>query len=119
MGAAWDLRKSQPYECYAEMDFDVPVGKNGDCYDRYHMRVEEMRQSVKIMKQCCAKLLSAAGQGPVTASDSKIAPPKRSEMKQSMEALIQHFKLFTEGFHVPAGEVYAASKHRRASSASI
>ncbi|MEQ1648411.1 MAG: NADH-quinone oxidoreductase subunit D [Hyphomicrobiaceae bacterium] len=107
VGAAWDLRKSQPYECYAEMDFDVPVGKNGDCYDRYHMRVEEMRQSVKIMKQCCAKLLSTAGQGPVTASDSKIAPPKRSEMKQSMEALIQHFKLFTEGFHVPAGEVYA------------
>ena len=105
-GAAWDLRKSQPYECYAEMDFDIPIGKNGDCYDRYHIRVEEMRQSAKIMRQCCAKLLSAEGQGPVTTADKKVAPPKRAEMKQSMEALIHHFKLYTEGVHVPAGEVY-------------
>jgi NADH-quinone oxidoreductase subunit D len=107
-GAAWDLRKSQPYECYAEMEFDIPVGKNGDCYDRYHLRVEEMRQSVRIMKQCCAKLLSPDGQGPVATLDKKVAPPKRGEMKRSMEALIHHFKLYTEGFHVPAGEVYAA-----------
>ena len=106
-GAAWDLRKSQPYECYAEMDFDIPVGKNGDCYDRYHLRVEEMRQSAKIMRQCCDKLLSPAGAGPVVTSDGKIAPPKRAEMKRSMEALIHHFKLYTEGIHVPAGEVYA------------
>ncbi|MBV1694950.1 MAG: NADH-quinone oxidoreductase subunit D [Hyphomicrobiales bacterium] len=107
-GAAWDLRKSQPYECYGEMEFDIPIGKNGDCYDRYHLRVEEMRQSVRIMKQCCAKLLSPDGQGPVTTLDKKVAPPKRGEMKRSMEALIHHFKLYTEGFHVPAGEVYAA-----------
>jgi NADH-quinone oxidoreductase subunit D len=107
-GAPWDLRKSQPYECYAEMDFDIPVGKNGDCYDRYLIRMEEMRQSVRIMKQCIEKLRAADGQGPVAAVDHKIVPPKRGEMKRSMEALIHHFKLYTEGFHVPAGEVYAA-----------
>ncbi len=106
-GAAWDLRKSQPYECYAELEFDIPVGKNGDCYDRYHLRVEEMRQSAKIMAQCCAKLLAAEGQGPINSPDKKVVPPKRSEMKRSMEALIHHFKLYTEGFHVPEGEVYA------------
>jgi NADH-quinone oxidoreductase subunit D len=107
-GAAWDLRKSQPYECYAEMDFDIPIGKNGDCYDRYCIRMEEMRQSVRIMKQCIAKLRAPDGQGPVVVEDNKIAPPRRSEMKRSMEALIHHFKLYTEGVHVPAGEVYAA-----------
>lgn len=107
-GAAWDLRKSQPYECYAEMDFDIPIGKNGDCYDRYCIRMEEMRQSIKIMKQCIAKLRAPEGQGPVSVIDNKIVPPKRGEMKKSMEALIHHFKLYTEGFHVPAGEVYAA-----------
>ena len=107
-GAAWDLRKAQPYECYSEMDFDIPIGKNGDCFDRYLIRMEEMRQSTKIMKQCCEKLRSAAGSGPVTVDDNKIVPPKRGEMKRSMEALIHHFKLYTEGYHVPAGEVYAA-----------
>ena len=107
-GASWDLRKSQPYECYAEMDFDIPIGKNGDCYDRYCIRVEEMRQSTKIMKQCIAKLRAADGQGPVVVDDHKISPPRRAEMKRSMEALIHHFKLYTEGVHVPAGEVYAA-----------
>ncbi len=107
-GAAWDLRKSQPYDCYAEMDFDVPIGKNGDCYDRYLIRMEEMRQSVRIMKQCIAKLRAPDGQGPVLITDNKIAPPRRGEMKRSMEALIHHFKLYTEGVHVPAGEVYVA-----------
>ncbi len=107
-GAAWDLRKSQPYECYAEMEFDIPIGKNGDCYDRYLIRMEEMRQSVAIMRQCIAKLRAPDGQGPVATQDNKIFPPRRSEMKRSMEALIHHFKLYTEGFHVPAGEVYAA-----------
>nr|Q07NM3.1 RecName: Full=NADH-quinone oxidoreductase subunit D; AltName: Full=NADH dehydrogenase I subunit D; AltName: Full=NDH-1 subunit D [Rhodopseudomonas palustris BisA53] len=107
-GAAWDLRKSQPYECYAEMDFDVPIGKNGDCYDRYLLRMEEMRQSVSIMKQCIAKLRAPDGQGPVALEDHKIVPPRRGEMKRSMEALIHHFKLYTEGFRVPAGEVYVA-----------
>jgi NADH-quinone oxidoreductase subunit D len=107
-GASWDLRKAQPYECYAEMDFDIPIGKNGDCYDRYLIRMEEMRQSVRIMKQCIAKLRLADGQGPVVVDDHKISPPRRGEMKRSMEALIHHFKLYTEGFHVPAGEVYAA-----------
>jgi NADH-quinone oxidoreductase subunit D len=107
-GAAWDLRKAQPYECYSELDFDIPIGKNGDCYDRYHCRMEEMRQSIRIMKQCIAKLREPAGQGPVSVVDNKIVPPRRGEMKQSMEALIHHFKLYTEGFHVPAGEVYAA-----------
>ena len=107
-GAAWDLRKSQPYECYEEMDFDIPVGKNCDNYDRQVIRMEEMRQSVRIMKQCCAKLRESAGQGPVSVVNNKISPPSRAQMKRSMEALIHHFKLFTEGFHVPAGEVYAA-----------
>jgi NADH-quinone oxidoreductase subunit D len=105
-GAAWDLRKSQPYECYADMDFDIPIGKNGDCYDRYHIRMEEMRQSIRIMKQCLERLDKE--RGPVSAKDNKIVPPKRGEMKRSMEALIHHFKLYTEGYHVPAGEVYAA-----------
>jgi NADH-quinone oxidoreductase subunit D len=107
-GAAWDLRKAQPYECYSELDFDVPVGKNGDNYDRYCLRVEEMRQAVRIMKQCCEKLTSADGAGPHVTEDKKVVPPKRDEMKRSMEALIHHFKLYTEGFHVPKGEVYAA-----------
>jgi len=107
-GAAWDLRRAQPYECYSELEFDIPVGKNGDCFDRYLIRMEEMRQSVRIMKQCCDKLRSPDGQGPVAVLDNKIVPPKRGEMKRSMEALIHHFKLYTEGYHVPAGEVYAA-----------
>ncbi len=107
-GAAWDLRRAQPYECYSELEFDIPIGKNGDCYDRYCIRMEEMRQSVRIMKQCVAKLLSDEGRGPVSSTDGKVVPPKRGEMKRSMEALIHHFKLHTEGFHVPAGEVYAA-----------
>jgi NADH-quinone oxidoreductase subunit D len=106
-GAAWDLRKAQPYECYSEFDFDVPIGKNGDCYDRYCVRMEEMRQTVRIIKQCVVKLRSPEGQGRVAVDDNKIVPPSRAEMKRSMEALIHHFKLYTEGFHVPAGEVYA------------
>jgi NADH-quinone oxidoreductase subunit D len=107
-GAAWDLRKAQPYECYSELDFDIPIGKNGDCYDRYCIRMEEMRQSVRVMKQVIAKLREPEGQGPVHVIDNKIVPPRRGEMKRSMEALIHHFKLYTEGFHVPAGEIYAA-----------
>jgi len=107
-GAAWDLRKSQPYECYEELQFDIPIGKNGDCYDRYLIRVEEMRQSTSIMKQCVALLNAPEGRGPVQIDDGKVVPPKRDQMKRSMEALIHHFKLYTEGFHVPAGEVYAA-----------
>ncbi len=103
-GIAWDLRKSQPYEVYGELDFDVPVGKNGDSYDRYLIRVQEMRESIKIINQCVEKM----PQGPVSTLDTRIAPPKRSEMKHSMEALINHFKLFTEGYHVPKGEAYAA-----------
>ncbi len=103
-GLAWDLRKAQPYDVYDRVDFDIPVGKNGDCYDRYLVRIEEMRQSIAIMKQCIEQMEA----GPVVVDDNKIAPPKRSEMKQSMEALIHHFKLYTEGYHVPAGEVYAA-----------
>ena len=103
-GLAWDLRRAQPYESYSDFDFDIPVGKNGDCYDRYLCRVEEMRQSIKIMKQCIEKM----PEGPVTAVNNKVVPPKRGDMKRSMEALIHHFKLYTEGFHVPAGEVYAA-----------
>src|SRR6478735_1769345 len=105
-GARWDLRKSQPYECYAELEFDIPIGKNGDCYDRYLVRMEEMRQSVRIMKQCCERLTNELG--PVTVENHKMVPPKRAVMKSSMEALIHHFKLYTEGYHVPAGEVYAA-----------
>ncbi|MBL8573821.1 MAG: NADH-quinone oxidoreductase subunit D [Hyphomicrobiaceae bacterium] len=107
-GAAWDLRRSQPYECYSELEFDIPVGKNGDCYDRYCIRMFEMRQSVRIMKQCIALLNRADGKGPVSAKDGKLVPPKRGEMKRSMEALIHHFKLYSEGAHVPAGEAYAA-----------
>jgi NADH-quinone oxidoreductase subunit D len=103
-GLAWDLRRSQPYECYSDLDFKVAIGKNGDCYDRYLVRVEECRESIKIMKQCLANMPS----GPVSSTDGKIVPPKRAEMKQSMEALIHHFKLYTEGFHVPEGEVYSA-----------
>ncbi|MBM5782008.1 MAG: NADH-quinone oxidoreductase subunit D [Pelagibacterales bacterium] len=102
-GVAWDLRKSQPYEIYSELDFDVPIGKNGDSYDRYLIRVAEMRESIKLIKQCLAKM----PKGPIMTSDRKVAPPKRSEMKHSMESLINHFKLFTEGYHVPKGEAYA------------
>ena len=103
-GLAWDLRRSQPYERYDEVDFQVPVGKNGDCFERYLIRMEEMRQSVSIMKQCIEKMPD----GPVSVENNKIAPPKRGEMKRSMEALIHHFKLYTEGYHVPPGECYAA-----------
>ena len=105
-GIAWDLRKSQPYDVYAKMDFEIPVGTRGDCYDRFMVRVEEVRQSAKIMKQCLAEM----PQGPIASDDRKVVPPKRAEMKQSMEALIHHFKLYTEGFHVPAGEVYVATE---------
>lgn len=105
-GAPWDLRKSQPYECYEEMDFDVPVGKNSDCYDRYLIRMEEMRQSVKIIKQCC-KMLKIE-KGPVCVDSGRAAVPSRRDMKQNMESLIHHFKVHTEGYRVPAGEVYAA-----------
>jgi len=105
-GIQWDLRRAQPYESYDEYDFKIPIGKNGDCYDRYLCRMEEMYQSVSIMKQAIAKLRETPG--PVMTSDGKVAPPKRGEMKGSMEALIHHFKLYTEGFHVPEGEVYAA-----------
>jgi NADH-quinone oxidoreductase subunit D len=103
-GVKWDLRRSQPYECYNELDFKIPVGKNGDNYDRYVMRMEEMRESTKIMRQCIEKMPA----GPVVSTDNKVVPPRRGEMKTSMEALIHHFKLYTEGFHVPAGEAYAA-----------
>lgn len=102
-GIPWDLRKSQPYEIYDELDFAVPVGKNGDCYDRYLCRMDEMRESVKIIKQCIDKM----PEGPIMPENSKYAPPRRAEMKSSMEALIHHFKLYTEGFHLPAGEAYA------------
>lgn len=103
-GVAWDLRKSQPYDVYAKMDFDIPVGKTGDCYARYLVRMEEMHQSLRIMRQC----LKEMPQGPVMVDDRKVAPPSRAEMKTSMEALIHHFKLYTEGYHVPAGETYTA-----------
>lgn len=103
-GVPWDLRKSQPYDCYADMDFDIPIGKTGDCYARYLVRVEEMRQSAKIMKQAIEKM----PKGDYMVDDMKIAPPNRGEMKSSMEALIHHFKLYTEGYHVPAGETYTA-----------
>ena len=105
-GIQWDLRRAQPYESYDEYDFQIPLGKNGDCYDRYLCRMEEMRQSLHIMKQAIAKLRETPG--PVMTTDGKVAPPKRGDMKGNMEALIHHFKLYTEGFHVPAGEVYAA-----------
>ena len=105
-GIPWDLRRSQPYDVYDRMDFEIPVGTNGDCYDRFMVRVEEVRQSAKIMKQC----LQQMPEGPIASLDRKVVPPKRGEMKHSMEALIHHFKLYTEGFHVPAGEVYVATE---------
>jgi len=103
-GVPWDLRKAQPYMVYDKMDFDIPVGRNGDCYDRYLVRVEEMRQSLKIIRQCIQNMPG----GPASSVDRKVTPPPRAEMKRSMEALIHHFKLYTEGFHVPAGETYTA-----------
>jgi NADH-quinone oxidoreductase subunit D len=103
-GVAWDLRKSQPYDVYDRMNFDIPVGKTGDCYARYLVRVEEMRQSLRIIKQC----LDEMPDGPVMTQNHKLTPPRRGEMKHSMEALIHHFKLYTEGYHVPAGETYTA-----------
>ncbi|MBA4315083.1 MAG: NADH-quinone oxidoreductase subunit D [Alcaligenaceae bacterium] len=108
-GIAWDLRKKQPYEVYDRLDFDIPVGKNGDCYDRYLVRVEEMRQSNKIIKQCIDWL--RVNPGPVMSDNHKVSPPKRVDMKTNMEELIHHFKLFTEGMHVPEGESYAAVEH--------
>ena len=104
-GIEWDLRRAQPYACYNEMDFEIPIGLNGDCYDRYLCRMQEMRESTKIMKQCCERLLKSSG--PVLIEDHKFAAPRRGEMKRSMEALIHHFKLFTEGYRTPPGEVYA------------
>ena len=101
-GIAWDLRKSQPYEIYGELDFDIPIGKNGDSYDRYLIRVQEMYESIKIIEQCLAKIPN----GEVVTDDKRVAPPKREDMKNSMESLINHFKLYTEGYHVPAGEFY-------------
>ena len=103
-GVAWDLRKAEPYEVYEQMDFDIPIGKTGDCYARYLVRMAEMRESLKIMKQAIEKM----PEGPVKVDDRKVAPPSRAEMKGSMEAMIHHFKLYTEGYHVPAGETYAA-----------
>ena len=108
-GIEWDLRRKQPYEVYDRLEFDIPVGVNGDCYDRYLVRIEEMRQSNRIIKQCIDWLRK--NPGPVITDNNKIAPPSREEMKQEMEALIHHFKLFTEGFHIPAGEAYAAVEH--------
>ena len=103
-GISWDLRKSQPYECYNQLDFKVPVGKNGDCYDRYLCRIEEMRESIKIIVQC----LNQIPKGPVKANNNKISPPPKKELKESMEALIHHFKLFTEGYRVDKDEIYTA-----------
>ena len=108
-GIAWDLRKKQPYEVYADLDFDIPVGVNGDCYDRYLVRMEELRQSNRIIRQCVNWL--RANPGPVTVDDHKLVPPSREQMKGDMESLIHHFKLFTEGYTVPAGEAYAAVEH--------
>ncbi|TPW17276.1 MAG: nuoDH, partial [Halothiobacillaceae bacterium] len=108
-GVEWDLRKKQPYEVYDRLNFDIPVGVNGDCYDRYLVRVEEMREANKIIKQCIDWL--RANPGPVMVGDAKVAPPNRYEMKSDMESLIHHFKLFTEGYCVPAGEAYAAVEH--------
>ena len=105
-GVAWDLRKAQPYDVYDRMDFEIPVGTRGDCYDRMTVRIEEVRQSLRIIKQC----LNEMPEGPIASLDRKVVPPKRGEMKQSMEALIHHFKLYTEGFHVPAGQVYVATE---------
>lgn len=103
-GVAWDLRKAQPYDIYDQLEFDIPIGKNGDCYDRYLVRMEEMRQSLRLIKQCVEKMPG----GPVVTGDPKIVPPRRALMKSSMEALIHHFKLYSEGYHVPAGETYTA-----------
>jgi NADH-quinone oxidoreductase subunit D len=103
-GLPWDLRKSQPYDVYDELDFDIPTGKTGDCYARYLVRVEEMRQSLRIIHQCIENMPSGA----VLAEDHKVTPPRRDDMKTSMESLIHHFKLYTEGFHVPAGATYTA-----------
>lgn len=108
-GVEWDLRKKQPYETYSKLDFKIPVGKEGDCYDRYLVRMEEMRESNKIIKQCIAWLRE--NPGPVISNDNKVTPPSRSEMKEDMESMIHHFKLFTEGFHIPKGEAYAAVEH--------
>src|SRR5689334_17988754 len=108
-GVPWDLRKKQPYEVYDRMDFDIPVGTNGDCYDRYLVRVQEMREANRIVKQCVDWL--RANPGPVMIDNHKVAPPSRAEMKSNMEELIHHFKLFTEGMHVPPGEAYAAIEH--------
>ena len=105
-GIPWDLRKSQPYDVYDRMEFDIPVGTNSDCYDRFMVRVKEVYESAKIIRQC----LRDMPQGPIASTDGKVSPPKRGEMKQSMESLIHHFKLYTEGFHVPAGEVYVATE---------
>ena len=105
-GIPWDLRKSQPYDVYDRMDFEIPVGTRGDCYDRFMVRVEEVRQSARIIRQC----LTEMSEGPIASLDRKVVPPKRGEMKQSMEALIHHFKLYTEGYHVPAGEVYVGTE---------
>ena len=103
-GVPWDLRKSQPYDCYENINFKIPIGKNGDCYDRYLCRIEEMRVSVNIIKQC----LKNMPKGPIKTIDGKISPPKKSELKNSMEALIHHFKLFSEGYRVDPGEIYTA-----------
>ena len=103
-GLNWDLRKKQPYDCYNEMDFKVPTGSTGDCFERFLVRVEEMRQSLSIIRQC----LKNIPDGPSISNDPRIVPPKREIMKESMESLINHFKLFTEGFHVPPGETYTA-----------
>lgn len=108
-GIAWDLRKKQPYDVYDRVDFDIPVGKTGDTYDRYLVRMEEMNQSNRIIKQCVDWL--KANPGPVITDNHKVAPPSREAMKSNMEELIHHFKLFTEGFHVPEGEAYAAVEH--------
>jgi NADH-quinone oxidoreductase subunit D len=108
-GVEWDLRKKQPYEVYDRMDFDIPVGVNGDCYDRYLVRIEELRQSTRIIRQCAEWLRD--NPGPVIVDDRKVVPPKRVEMKDDMESLIHHFKLFTEGYCVPEGESYAAVEH--------
>ncbi len=106
-GVAWDLRKAQPYEVYDRLDFDIPVGRHGDCYDRYLVRMQEMRESLKIIRQCIEQM----PEGPVRTPNHKVTPPPRAEMKRSMEALIHHFKLYTEGIHVPAGEVYVATEN--------
>ena len=108
-GVEWDLRRKQPYEVYDKMKFNIPVGKEGDCYDRYLVRMEEMRESNKIIKQCISWLRD--NPGPVISKDHKVAPPRRQEMKEDMEAMIHHFKLFTEGFHIPEGEAYCAVEH--------